>query len=138
MSPSLDVMPLTAASLSGASLNVVTLLGRLARPAEERLLPSGDRLLTLELSVARPGERGESVPVVWFDPPASALALDVDSAVVVVGRVRRRFFRSAGGTQSRTEVVADRVVPARQLKRVRAALADAVSRLEALAGGSAP
>jgi single-strand DNA-binding protein len=138
MSPSLDVMPLTAASLSGASLNVVTLLGRLARPAEERLLPSGDRLLTLELSVARPGERGESVPVVWFDPPASALDLDVDSAVVVVGRVRRRFFRSAGGTQSRTEVVADRVVPARQLKRVRAALADAVSRLEALAGGSAP
>ena len=48
MSPSLDVMPLTAASLSGASLNVVTLLGRLARPAEERLLPSGDRLLTLD------------------------------------------------------------------------------------------
>lgn len=137
MSPSLETLPLSAASLSGASLNIVTLLGRLARPAEERLLPSGDRLLTLELSVARPGERGESVPVVWFDPPASALELDVDTAVVVVGRVRRRFFRTGGATQSRTEVVADRVVPARQLKRVRAALADAVGRLEALSGGGA-
>ena len=127
MSPSLE-----------ASLNIVTLLGRLARPAEERVLPSGDRLLSLELSVARPGERGESVPVVWFDPPASALELDVDTAVVVIGRVRRRFFRSGGGTQSRTEVVADRVVPARQLKRVRTALGDAVSRLEALTGGGNP
>jgi single-strand DNA-binding protein len=82
----------------------------------------------------REGERAETVPVVWFDPPAAATALDIDDTVVVVGRVRRRFFRSGGSTQSRTEVVADRVVPARQLKRVRAALADAVSRLEELAG----
>ncbi len=137
MSPSLEVPPLTAASLNSASLNVVTLLGRLARPPEERLLPSGDRLLNLEVSITREGERTESVPVVWFDPPASALELDVDTTVVIVGRVRRRFFRAGGGTQSRTEVVADRVVPVRQLKRVRAALADAVGRLEALAGGGA-
>jgi single-strand DNA-binding protein len=135
MCPSLEAVPVTSASLSGASLNIVTLIGRLARPAEERLLPSGDRLLTLEVSVARPGERAESVPVVWFDAPASALELDVDTAVLVVGRVRRRFFRAGGGTQSRTEVVADRVVPARQVKRVRTALADAVGRLEAVASG---
>jgi single-strand DNA-binding protein len=116
------------------SINIVTLLGRLARPVEERLLPSGDRLVSLEITVEREGERAETVPVVWFDPPATATALDIDDTVVVVGRVRRRFFRSGGSTQSRTEVVADRVVPARQLKRVRAALADAVSRLEELAG----
>jgi hypothetical protein len=30
---------------------------------------------------------------------------------VVVGRVRRRFFRAGPGTQSRTEVVAENVVP---------------------------
>ena len=31
----------------------------------------------------------------------------------MVGRVRRRFFRAGGVTQSRTEVVADEVVPTR-------------------------
>ncbi len=116
------------------SINIVTLLGRLARPVEERLLPSGDCLVSLEITIEREGERAETVPVVWFDPPAAATALDIDDTVVVVGRVRRRFFRSGGSTQSRTEVVADRVVPVRQLKRVRAALAAAVSRLEELAG----
>jgi single-strand DNA-binding protein len=135
MCPSLEAPPVTNAPVGDAALNIVTLIGRLARPAEERLLPSGDRLLTLEVSVARPGERTESVPVVWFDPRASALDLDVDTAVLVIGRVRRRFYRAAGGTQSRTEVVADRVVPARQTKRVRTALADAAGRLEAVASG---
>lgn len=106
-------------------MNVVALRGRLARPAEQRLLPSGDRLVALELTVHRAGDKAETVPVVWFDPPASAAALDHDQEVVVVGRVRRRFFRAGGATQSRTEVVADVVVPARQASRARAALAKA-------------
>jgi single-strand DNA-binding protein len=106
-------------------MNVVALKGRLARPAEQRLLPSGDRLVALELTVHRPGERAETVPVVWFHPPASAAGLDHDQEVLVVGRVRRRFFRAGGGTQSRTEVVADVVVPVRQATRARAALAKA-------------
>jgi single-strand DNA-binding protein len=54
--------------------------------------------------------------------------------VVVTGRVRRRFFRAGGYTQSRTEVVADAVVPTRRRKRVDAVL-EAV--LEPLAGESA-
>jgi single-strand DNA-binding protein len=116
-------------------LNIVVLEGRLTRPAELRLLPSGDRLVALELSVAREGARAESVPVVWPEPPAAAASLDVDQVVVVVGRVRRRFFRAAGLTQSRTEVVADVVVPARQAKRARTALAHAAALLE---GAGAP
>src|SRR3954451_10693014 len=103
-------------------MNVVTLRGHLSRPAEERHLPSGDRLVQLELTVARPGDKAESVPVVCFDAPASVAALDVDDEIVVIGRVRRRFFRTGGSTQSRTEVVADQVVPARQAKKVAAAL----------------
>src|SRR5688572_21493169 len=55
------------------AMNVVALAGRLARPAEERLLPSGDRLVAYEVTVPRPGERAETVPVVWFDAPASAV-----------------------------------------------------------------
>lgn len=110
--------------------NVVVLRGRLTRPAVLRSLPSGDQLVALEVSILRPGERAETAPVVWPDAPATASALDVDLEVVVVGRVRRRFFRSGGSTQSRTEVVADVVVPATQSRRAKAALARAVARLE--------
>ena len=109
--------------------NVVVLVGRLARPAETRELPSGDRLVTYEVTVDREGERAETVPVVWFGAPASAVDHDVDERMVVVGRVRRRFFRAGGGTQSRTEVVAESVVNARHGKRAAAALARAQERL---------
>ncbi len=111
-------------------LNIVMLRGRLSRPAELRVLPSGDRLVALELSVPRSGGKTESVPVVWHDPPAAAQDLDVDQAVVVLGRVRRRFFRAGGATQSRTEVVAETVIPARQVKRARSLAAKAKARLE--------
>lgn len=112
-------------------MNVVVLQGSLTRPAELRLLPSGDSLVGLEVTVPRAGERAESVPVVWPDAPAAAAGLDVGEAVVVVGRVRRRFFRSGGATQSRTEVVADVVVQARKVKRAQTVLAQAVARLDA-------
>lgn len=114
--------------------NVVVVAGRLSRPAEQRVLPSGERLIAVQVTVDRADERAETVPVVWFDAPASAATLDVDEAVVVVGRVRRRFFRAGGSTQSRTEVVADRVVPTRRVKSARTALAAATSYLEDAAG----
>lgn len=98
-------------------MNVVVLRGRLSRAAEERVLGSGTRLVSLEVTVRRPGERAESVPVSWFDPPPAIALLERDDEVVVVGRVRRRFFRGSNGTNSRTEVAADQVVPARQKKR---------------------
>ena len=110
-------------------MNVVVLRGRLTRPSELRILPSGDQLVALEVSTVRPGGRAESVPVVWPEAPASAANLDVDDEVVVVGRVRRRFFRAGGRTESRTEVVAEMVVAARNGKRVRAALHAAADRV---------
>lgn len=113
-------------------MNVVVLQGRLSRPSQVRVLPSGDRLLALELSVHREGQKTESVPVVWHEPPASAESLDVDDQVVVVGRVRRRFFRVGGATQSRTEVVAEAVVPASQAKRARKVIGAAMASVDAL------
>ena len=109
--------------------NVVVLIGRLARPAEARELPSGDRLVAYEITVDREGERAETVPVVWFGAPASAVDHEVDERMVVIGRVRRRFFRTGSGTQSRTEVVAEAVVSARHTKRAAAALSRAQERL---------
>ncbi len=105
-------------------LNIVAVRGHLSRPPEERLVgKTGARVLSLELSVRRPGaDRADSVPVVWHDPPQAAAALAAGDDVVVVGHVARRFFRVAGATQSRTEVVAEVVVPARRARGVKAAL----------------
>ncbi len=113
-----------------ATINLVVLVGRLARPPEQRELPSGDRLVSYEVTVTRPGARAEGVPVVWLEAPAAATDYGVDEVVLVVGRVRRRFFRAGGATQSRTEVVADMVIPARMGKRARAALKAACNRIE--------
>ena len=115
-------------------LNVVAIRGRLSRPAEERVLPtSGDRLVGLDLTVKREAaEKAESVPVVWHDPPATAAALDTGDEVVVVGHVARRFFRAGGATQSRTEVVARCVIPVRSVKKVEAALEEAIDEITAV------
>ena len=110
-------------------MNVVVIAGRLSGPPAERVLPSGSRLMSLQVTAAGTTGRAESVPVAWFDPPAVAVELDEGEEVVVLGRVRRRFFRAGAVTQSRTEVVADRVIPARRAAAVRTALAAAVERL---------
>jgi single-strand DNA-binding protein len=67
-----------------------------------------------------------TVPVAWFDPPAKA-SFEAGAEVVVTGYVRRRFFRSGGATQSRTEVVADTVVPANSRARARKAVERAIN-----------
>lgn len=115
--------------------NIVVVCGRLSRPAEVRVLPSGERQVELQVSVAGPQAKAESVPVVWPSAPAAAEAFDVDEAVTVVGRVRRRFFRTGGTTQSRTEVVAEQVVPSRQTKRARVAVDRAARRLAEVSAG---
>lgn len=111
-------------------INLVVLQGVLARPAQDVELPSGSRLLSLEVTVRRESGPAEPVPVAWFDPPTWATSLDAGAEVVVTGRVRRRFFRSGGITQSRTEVVASRVVRAAATGRVTALLAEARDALD--------
>lgn len=108
-------------------MNLVIIRGHLCRPPEVRVLASGDSIVSYQVTIPRPGERAESVPVAWLGAPASAAELDVDEEVVVVGRVRRRFFRAGGIAQSRTEVAADRVVPARHRARAAAIVAGALA-----------
>jgi single-strand DNA-binding protein len=115
-------------------INLVVLQGVLARPAQDVELPSGDRLVSLEVTVRRPDGPAEPVPVQWSDPPAWASMLDSGTEVAVLGRVRRRFFRAGGVTQSRTEVVATRVVRASARAKVRALVDDAVELLDGDAG----
>jgi single-stranded DNA-binding protein len=85
-------------------MNIVYLQGRLSSEPVVRDLASGSRLLSLEVTTDT-DSGAASVPVAWFDPPAVP-DWSVGTEVVVHGMVKRRFFRGAAGTQSRTEVVA--------------------------------
>ena len=119
-------------------MNLVVLRGVLTRPPESRDLRSGDVIVSYEITVpGRDGGPNESVPVVWFTPPPTAADLQPDTEVVVVGRVRRRFFQAGGSTQSRTEVVADKVIPTRRAKAAERAVADALAEIEEVWIGSA-
>ena len=110
-------------------MNVSVVRGYLSRSPEERILPSGDRMVTLEVSVRREHHATESVPVSWPDAPKNVTILEAGTEVMVLGRVRRRFFRAGGFTQSRTEVVAETVANVRHPKKVRALLDRAIERL---------
>ena len=108
-------------------MNIVVLAGELSSAPQVRELPSGDSLVTYEVTTRNIDKKAESVPVVWFQAPASAADLDPHEPVVVTGRVRRRFFRSRGVTASRTEVVAHGVLRSGQRRRIEGALAAAMA-----------
>jgi single-strand DNA-binding protein len=117
---------MSTTTLAPAGTNLALVVGTLTRPPELRALPSGEAVLALELRV-RPDEGlSESVPVAWYAPSPGAADWAPGEEVLVAGRTRRRFFRSGGATQSRTEVVAVTVVPTRRTAAVRRALAAAL------------
>jgi single-stranded DNA-binding protein len=111
-------------------MNVVVLQGKLSRAPEERQLRESV-LATYEVTTRQEEGPAVTAPVVWFDPPVSAWKLDAGDDVTVVGEVRRRFFRSNGRTESRTEVVAHTVLPTRRRAQVTRLLEDALSEIEA-------
>jgi single-strand DNA-binding protein len=117
-------------------MNLTLLWGTLSSDPVERTLPSGTRMVTYEVTTEAATGPATSAPVAWFDPPARLPRLAQGDEVVVLGHVRRRFFRTgAGTTASRTEVVADRVVPSRPAARVERVLAEAHDRLATVATG---
>ncbi len=115
-------------------MNHVLLTGRLSSAPQHRALASGSSLWSLELTTDTP-DGAWSVPVAWFDP-ATAPTFQMGDEVVVVGSVRRRFFTTGAGTQSRTEVVAAEVVATKPARRARAVLRRAVEGLGAAADGA--
>ena len=114
-------------------MNHVVLIGRLSSEPQQRSLVSGSVLWSLELTTDTP-DGAWSVPVAFFDPPA-ALGFVAGQEVVVVGAVRRRFFRAASGTQSRTEVVATDVVATSARRKVQRLFRREAERLGAMVGG---
>lgn len=109
-------------------MNVVVLHGTLSSDPVTRTLTSGSMLVSLELTTLVEGV-SISVPVAWFDPPAEVTCAAGDT-LLVTGTVRRRFFRTGGLTQTRTEVVASEVIAGGRRRQERAALSRAALLLE--------
>jgi single-strand DNA-binding protein len=107
--------------------NVAVLVGAIAREPEVRELTDGTTVVELDVKVTIEGAPSMTVPVSW---PGAVTPFAPGTEVVVVGRVRRRFYRAGGGTVSRTDVLADSVVVASSAKKVAAALAAAAARLD--------
>ena len=110
-------------------MNIVVLQGTLSRSPDERQLRESV-LATYEVTTRDEGGHAVTAPVVWFDPPGSAWKLEAGDDVTVVGEVRRRFFRSNGRTESRTEVVASTVLPTRRKAQVSRALEHAMAQID--------
>lgn len=102
-------------------VNQVQLSGRLAAVAEERTLPSGDRLWTFRVVVPREEPRGRQTVdtldcSVWSQRVGRSVSRwEAGDIVEVSGPLRRRFFRTGGGsTASRVEIEVHR---ARRVRR---------------------
>jgi single-strand DNA-binding protein len=108
---------------------MVVVIGNLGKPLQVRSLPSGLSLASFDLLVPRPDQAGDTVPVALFDPEEHVGEWDAGQQLLAIGRVRRRFFRVEGSTQSRTEVVADKVLALKDKESVISALTGAGSAL---------
>ncbi len=100
------------------AVNLAVVLGECSSPAQTQALPSGQTLVQLQVTAR--AATTTSVPVVAIDPPRWVAALDTGDPVLVIGTVRRRFFRAAGTTASRVEVVADTGARGGDRRRLRA------------------
>jgi len=97
-------------------------MGNLAKPAQVRAWPSGLWRAAFDLQVRAADRSLGTVPVALFDEPEQVSQWATGQELLAIGRVRRRFFRIGGATQSRTEMVAEQVLPLEQNASVYTAL----------------
>jgi single-strand DNA-binding protein len=107
--------------------NVVLLRGRVSSEPRVRELPSGSAIVNLEVTTLV-DDVSVSVPVVV---ERATVECGSGDEVLVVGTVRRRFFRAGGATQSRTEVLADKVVRASRTRAAQKLVESVVALLDA-------
>lgn len=90
--------------------NEVRLVGRVSGQPEERVLPSGDRLVSFRVVVARDRPRGRQTVdalecVAWSARSRRSVSRWADGDMVELsGSLRRRFYRTGATTVSRVEV----------------------------------
>jgi single-strand DNA-binding protein len=113
------------------SLNVAVVRGEVSSPPDVRILPSETVLAQLQVTTRLERET-LSMPIAVWNPPEWVESLEPGTEIVVVGRIRRRFFRAGGATASRVELEADSVMRAGDRRRVRAAMRKVGAALEGL------
>ena len=114
-------------------VNLVVVLGEVSAAPELRELESGRRLAALAIRSRGADGRATSVPVTVWEPAAWVEDLAPGTEVVVVGGVRRRFFRTATGTSAtRVDVEAAFIGRAGQRRQLESALRRVETALEAL------
>ena len=114
-------------------MNQAIIRGTLSSEPELRVLASGATLATIQLTT-RPAEGAAiSVPVSISEPPSWIEASQPGDEVVVIGSVRRRFFRAGGATASRVEVEASHVAKATDKRALRKAVRAAQQTVDDLA-----
>jgi single-strand DNA-binding protein len=113
------------------ALNVAVVRGVVSSPPERRVLPSDTVLVQLQVTTRLESET-LSMPVSCWNPDSWVEDLESGDEIVVVGRVRRRFFRAGGATASRVELEADVVARASDRRRVRAVVRRALATLGCL------
>jgi len=106
--------------------NLVLLRGTVSNEPVRRELRNGDVVTQIDLTTRVDGA-AISVPVAVHE---SDVGVGAGDEVVVTGRVSRRFFRAGGQTQSRTEVIAAELIPARRVRTAERAVERLVARLE--------
>jgi hypothetical protein len=90
-----------------STVNLVVLRGVASAPPEVRTLTSGRRIATLSVRVHALDPGATSVPVAVREPPGWVEDLDEGAPIVVIGALRRRFFKTTtGATGARVEVEA--------------------------------
>jgi single-stranded DNA-binding protein len=117
--------------INASGLNLAVVRGEVSSPPDVRVLPSEAVLVQLQVTTRLESET-LSTPIAVWNPPAWVEQLEPGTEIVVVGRIRRRFFRAAGATASRVELEADVVARATDRRRVRAALRKVNAALEPL------
>ncbi|MGI8946410.1 MAG: single-stranded DNA-binding protein [Ornithinimicrobium sp.] len=103
-------------------VNEIHLVGRVTGAPVEREMPSGDRVVTLRITLDRPARPTASPPArrrvdavdlaCWSAPTREVTErLDLGARLEVHGALRRRFYRAGSVTLSRYEVEVEQLTP---------------------------
>lgn len=94
------------------SLNDVLVRGRVSSKAQEKTLPSGDKVSEFRLVITRTDRDGvDTLDIAAWGGKIrrTAMALNVDDWVEVSGEIRRRFWQSPAGLASRWQIEAQEI-----------------------------
>lgn len=91
--------------------NLAVVIGTATAESTDRELADGTTVRSFDVCAVNVDGERTTVPIAWHEPPTTRAPIRSGARVAVLGHVRRRFFRVAGATNSRTEVVAALVTP---------------------------